>query len=55
VVVNPEKKLLRSIDVPSPAAPNLIFGANEEVLYIMAVDDVNNAPYPGKVYKTSNK
>jgi sugar lactone lactonase YvrE len=55
LVVNSEKKLVRAIDVPSPAAPNLNFGPNEEVVYIMAVDDVNNAPYLGKVYKTSNR
>jgi sugar lactone lactonase YvrE len=55
LVVTPEKTLARTIDVPSPSAPNLSFGPEEEVIYIMAVDDVNNPPYFGKVYKILNK
>jgi sugar lactone lactonase YvrE len=55
VVVSPQRKLVKTIDVPSPAAPNLSFGADESVIYIMAVDDQNNAPYWGKVYEVPNK
>ena len=55
IVVSAEKKLVRTIDVPSTAAPNLSFGADEAVVYIMAVDDQNNAPYWGKVYEVPNK
>jgi sugar lactone lactonase YvrE len=55
VVVSPDKKLVRTIDVPSPAAPNLCFGPDEKVVYIMAVDDQSNAPYWGKVYEVPNK
>ena len=55
VVVSPDKKLVKTIDVPSPAAPNLCFGSDESVIYIMAVDDQNNAPYWGKVYRVTNK
>jgi len=55
VVVSPDKKLVKTIDVPSPAAPNLCFGPDEKVVYIMAVDDQSNAPYWGKVYAVSNK
>ncbi len=55
VVVGPDRKFVRAIDVPSPAAPNLNFAADEGTVYIMAVDDVNNAPYLGKVYKAPNK
>lgn len=55
VVVSPGKKLVKTIDVPSPAAPNLNFGPDENVIYIMAVDDTQNAPYWGKVYEVSNK
>jgi sugar lactone lactonase YvrE len=54
VVVSPDKKMLKTIDVPSPAAPNLAFGPDESFIYVMAVDDQNNAPYWGKVYKVSN-
>jgi sugar lactone lactonase YvrE len=55
IVVSPDKKLVKTIDVPSPAAPNLNFGSDESVIYIMAVDDLNNAPYWGKVYEVPNK
>jgi sugar lactone lactonase YvrE len=50
LVVSPEGKLLRTIEVPSAAAPNLAFSPEEDTLYIAAVDDVSAAPWPGKVY-----
>lgn len=43
-------KLLRTIEVPSAAAPNLAFSPEEDMIYIAAVDDVSAAPWPGKVY-----
>jgi len=55
IVVSPDKKRIRVLDVPSPAAPNLAFSPNEDVVYVMAVDDQTNAPYWGKVYKVSNR
>ena len=55
VVVSPDRKLVKTIDLPSPAAPSLSFGPDETVVYIMAVDDLNNAPYWGKVYEVPNK
>ncbi len=55
LVVSPDAKLAGTLDVPSPSAPNLAFGPNEEVVYVMAVDDVENAPWPGKVYEIPNK
>jgi sugar lactone lactonase YvrE len=55
VVVTPDGKFKKAIDVPSPSAPNLIFNADESVIFVMAVDDVNNAPYLGKVYEVQNK
>jgi sugar lactone lactonase YvrE len=55
LVVSPDKKLVKTIDVPSPAAPNLNFGRDESIIYIMGVDDQNNAPYWGKVYEVPNK
>jgi gluconolactonase len=50
VVVSTEGKLVRKLEVPSPAAPNLTFGADGKTVYVMAVDDRQNAPYKGKVY-----
>ncbi len=55
IVVTPDGKFKKAIDVPSPSAPNLIFNADESMIFVMAVDDVNNAPYLGKVYEVQNK
>ncbi|THB80338.1 MAG: hypothetical protein D3926_07675 [Desulfobacteraceae bacterium] len=55
VVVSPDKKLVRTLDVPSPAAPNLAFSPDEKTVYVMAVDDQNAAPYWGKVYAVPNR
>lgn len=55
LVVSPEKKLIRRLDVPSPAAPNLTFSPDEKKAYITAVDDQNAAPYWGKVYEIPNE
>ena len=51
LVVDPEGEFLRTIDVPSPYAPNLFFDPSGKSIYVTAVDDGDNAPYPGKVYK----
>jgi sugar lactone lactonase YvrE len=50
LVVSADGKLLRTIEVPSAAAPNLAFSPEEDMIYIAAVDDVSAAPWPGKVY-----
>lgn len=50
LVVDAEAKLVRTVEVPSAAAPNLAFGADGSV-YVMAVDNVNEAPWPGKVHR----
>jgi gluconolactonase len=54
VVVTPDGKLVRKLEVPSPAAPNLAFGADGKTVYVMAVDDTQNPPYKGKVYAIAN-
>lgn len=55
LVVNPAtKKLVKKIDVPSAAAPNLAFSADGKTMYVTAVDDKSGAPYPGKVYSITN-
>jgi sugar lactone lactonase YvrE len=51
VVVNPAGELVRVIEVPSPAAPNLAFAPDGKAIYVMAVDNVSEAPYRGSVYK----
>lgn len=51
VVVTPEGAFVEAYDVPAPAAPNLAFAPDGKSLYVMAVDEVNEAPYWGKVYE----
>jgi len=51
VVVTPAGEFVEAHDVPSPAAPNLAFAADGKAIFVMAVDEVSEAPYWGKVYK----
>ena len=50
VVASPEGKLVRKIEVPSAAAPNLAFSEDGKTIFVTAVGDTSAAPYPGKVY-----
>lgn len=43
-------ELVRVIEVPSPAAPNLAFAPDGKAIFVMAVDNVSEAPYRGTVY-----
>ncbi|UDL93725.1 SMP-30/gluconolactonase/LRE family protein [Lichenihabitans sp. PAMC28606] len=54
IVVDADAKLLRTIDVPSVSMPNLAFGPGETTLYVMALDQIDQAPYHGKVYAVPN-
>lgn len=54
LVVGADKKLVRKIEVPSAAAPNLAFSEDGKTIYVTAVDDKSGAPYPGKVYAVDN-
>ncbi len=55
VVVTPAGELVRKLEVPSPAAPNLTFSPDGKTVYVMAVDDQSNPPYKGKVYGIANE
>jgi gluconolactonase len=55
VVADKDGKLVRKIEVPSAAAPNLTFSADGKTIYITAVDDKSAAPYKGKVYAIENR
>ncbi len=55
IVVDADAKLLRTISVPSPSMPNLAFGPDEKMIYVMALDQIDKAPYHGKVYEVPNK
>ncbi|WP_292585710.1 SMP-30/gluconolactonase/LRE family protein [Mesorhizobium sp.] len=55
IVVDKDAKLLRTLSVPSPSMPNFAFGPDEKVLYVMALDQIDAAPWHGKVYEVPNK
>ncbi len=55
LVVGPDKTLLRTIDVPSPAAPNLNFSLDEATAYVTAIDDLDGGTYMGTVYQVPNE
>jgi sugar lactone lactonase YvrE len=55
IVVDKDAKLLRTIAVPSVSMPNLAFGPGEKVIYVMALDQIDQAPYAGKVYEVPNE
>ena len=55
LVLGPDRKLIRKLEVPSKAAPNLAFSADGKTIYVTAVDDKDNAPYKGKVYAIANE
>ena len=55
LVVDADAKLLRTLSVPSPSMPNFAFGPDEKVLYVMALDQIDQAPWHGKVYAVPNK
>jgi gluconolactonase len=52
LVVDDEKKLVRSIDVPTPFVTNVAFGATGSgIVFITGAFDQWKAPYPGVVYQ----
>ena len=48
--VAPDGKLKNKYTVPSAASPNITFSDDGKIMYVMAVDNKNGAPYEGKVY-----
>jgi gluconolactonase len=54
-VVNADGKLLRTLKLPSPGVPNLTFSPDEKTLYVTAVDQLDKAPYHGKIYSVANE
>lgn len=52
LVVSEDKKLVRTIDVPTPYVTNLAFGpAGADTLYITGAFEQWKAPFPGAVYR----
>jgi gluconolactonase len=52
LVVSPDKKLVRTITVPTPYVTNVNFGADgADTVYITGVFDPWKAPFPGAVYR----
>jgi gluconolactonase len=54
-VVNADGKLLRTLKLPSPGVPNFTFSPDEKTLYVTAVDQLDKAPYHGKIYSIANE
>lgn len=50
-VVDPEGAFVKAIEVPSAAAPNLAFSPDGADIFVTAVDDTDDPPYPGAVYR----
>jgi gluconolactonase len=53
VVITTDGKLVRKLEVPSPAAPNLAFSSDGRTVYV--VNDQQNPPYKGTVYAIANR
>jgi gluconolactonase len=54
-VVDQQAKLLRTLTLPSTNVPNFAFSPDEKTLYVTAVDQIDAAPYRGKVYSIPNR
>jgi gluconolactonase len=54
-VVNAEGKLLKTINLPSPGVPNMAFSPDEKTLYVTALDQIDKAPFRGKIYAVPNE
>jgi gluconolactonase len=54
-VVDADGKLLKTISLPSPGVPNLAFSPDEKTLYVTALDQLDKAPFRGKIYAVPNE
>jgi hypothetical protein len=54
IVVDEEAKLVRTLSAPSPSMRNFAFCPEEKVLYVMALDQIDAAPWHAKVYEVPN-
>lgn len=54
-VVDATGKLLRTLKLPSPGVPNLALSPDEKTVYVMALDQLDQSPYKGKVYAIENR
>jgi sugar lactone lactonase YvrE len=49
-VVDDQGNLLRELTLPSLQVPNFAFSPDEKTLYVTAVDQIDKAPFLGKLY-----
>jgi gluconolactonase len=54
-VVDGTGKLLKTLSLPSPGVPNLAFSPDEKTLYVTALDQLDQAPFRGKIYAVPNE
>ena len=53
--ISPDGKIQATHKVPSAAAPNMTFSEDGKIMFVVAVDDTQGAPYEGKVYAVTLK
>jgi gluconolactonase len=53
LVVDPRGKLVKTIEIPAAAAPNLTFSPDGTRLYVTGIDQPAAAPYWGKLYEVT--
>ena len=54
-VVDAAGELLRTLKLPSPGVPNIALSPDEKTVYVMALDQLDQSPYRGKVYAIANR
>jgi sugar lactone lactonase YvrE len=55
IVISPDRKLVRTLEVPGLGSTNLCFGKTEMYLYITAAIDMSGPTWVGKVWKVKNE
>jgi sugar lactone lactonase YvrE len=50
LVLDADAKIVRRIELPTTATPNLTFTQDGKTIFVMAVDDKTQAPYKGRVF-----
>jgi gluconolactonase len=55
LVVNDQKQLVRTIEVPTPYVTNMGFGPEPDVVFITGAFDPWKAPFPGAVYRYQSR
>lgn len=55
LVADPKAQPVRILEVPLPYVTNLAFGKTEDVVFVTAASNAWQAPWPGKVFRVTNR